>query len=460
MEASRARGGDQEGIPLSNMATTTSTNAIDGGAHVQDKEGIIASIPTITPLTLFSLAFFLLGLLNNSLYVVILTSALELIPQGTPTGLVALANIGPALIAKAVWPYVLKGQVRYARRVWACTLLSTVGMLIIAIVPALGARLVGISMASFSSGLGELTWLQLCTRYGPVRAGRGVGWFASGTGAAGLFGAGAWWIVRPLGVRTGLTIMSVLPLFMAASYFLMLPSVEQLKEFEAHTVFAARGGGYQAVPSDEDDEVERAEDEEATQQDGDRDDDLQEGVHRASESGSGLRPVHPEPTSSSVMLLPRELDESIPDSDKHAVKLSLDEKLALLKPMLVPFILPLVLVYLFEYTINQGVAPTLLYPVPKASQHRLLSWMIKSLHDYYPLYQLTYQAFVFLSRSSLSLLHIPPIPRSLLWIPAIVQAAILVLLTSESLYAWFRESIARSLCIVFVGIEGLAGGWA
>lgn len=128
--------------------------------------------------------------------------------------------------------------------------------------------------------------------------------------------------------------------------------------------------------------------------------------------------------------------------------------------MLVPFILPLVLVYLFEYTINQGVAPTLLYPVPKASQHRLLSWMIKSLHDYYPLYQLTYQAFVFLSRSSLSLLHIPPIPRSLLWIPAIVQAAILVLLTSESLYAWFRESIARSLCIVFVGIEGLAGGWA
>ena len=49
-------------------------------------------------------AFFLFGLLNNSLYVVILTAALELLPQGVPTGLVRFANIFPALIAKAVWP--------------------------------------------------------------------------------------------------------------------------------------------------------------------------------------------------------------------------------------------------------------------------------------------------------------------------------------------------------------------
>ncbi len=81
-------------------------------------------------------AFFLFGLLNNALYVVILTAALELLPQGVPTGLVSFANIFPALIAKAVWPYLLRGRVRYTRRVWSCAALSFVGMLLVSFFPA------------------------------------------------------------------------------------------------------------------------------------------------------------------------------------------------------------------------------------------------------------------------------------------------------------------------------------
>lgn len=382
-----------------------------------------------SPLALFSLAFFLLGLLNNSLYVVILTSALELLPTGAPTGLVALANIGPALIAKAIWPYVLKGRVRYARRIASCIVLATAGMLVIAFIPALSARLLGISMASFASGLGELTFLQLCTRYGTLRAGRGVGWFASGTGAAGLFGAGAWWVVRPLGVRGGLSIMALLPLFMAVAYWLILPSVDKMEEWERQVVGPA---AYQPVRGDNDDG------------DGDDGDDAA-SESDASDAADGDADVE-------RCADPRVLTNAAPP-------LSLSDKMALIKPMLLPFIAPLVLVYLFEYTINQGIAPTLLYPPPLPSEHRLLSWMIKNLRDYYPLYQLTYQTFVFLSRSSVSILRIPPISRRLLWLPAFVQLAILLLLTSESLHFWFRDSIARSLVIVLVGIEGLAGGW-
>jgi battenin len=71
-----------------------------------------------------------LGTTNNALYVVILTAALELIPKGVPTGVVAFANIAPALIAKAVWPYVLKGTVRYTRRVWSCVALSLAGIMV------------------------------------------------------------------------------------------------------------------------------------------------------------------------------------------------------------------------------------------------------------------------------------------------------------------------------------------
>lgn len=44
--------------------------------------------------------------------------------------------------------------------------------------------------------------------------------------------------------------------------------------------------------------------------------------------------------------------------------------------------------------------------------------------------------------------------------PALVQFALLFLLMSESVYAWFRESIARSLVIVLIAVEGLAGGSA
>lgn len=83
-----------------------------------------------SPSARLATGFLLLGTTNNALYVVILTAALELIPQGTPTGVVAFANIAPALIAKAVWPYVLKGRVRYTLRVWSCVGLSLWGILV------------------------------------------------------------------------------------------------------------------------------------------------------------------------------------------------------------------------------------------------------------------------------------------------------------------------------------------
>jgi hypothetical protein len=140
-------------IPLSTMRTTATASGSDGerrygGVNTGSTSGVRPppasgngpwySTPQATlhellhpnPIVLFSLAFFLLGLLNNALYVVVLTSAQALLPKGVPVGLVALANIGPALVAKAIWPYLLKGRVRYARRVIACTALSTAGMLV------------------------------------------------------------------------------------------------------------------------------------------------------------------------------------------------------------------------------------------------------------------------------------------------------------------------------------------
>ncbi len=41
----------------------------------------------------------------------------------------------------------------------------------------------------------------------------------------------------------------------------------------------------------------------------------------------------------------------------------------------------------FEYTINQGVAPTLVYPIPTPESSPVFGRIVHSLRDYYPLWQ-------------------------------------------------------------------------
>ncbi|KAF8635649.1 hypothetical protein AX15_000282 [Amanita polypyramis BW_CC] len=285
------------------------------------------------------ISFFLFGLINNVLYVIILSAALDLVPPSTPKGIIAFCNIAPSFVAKIGWPYILKGRVRYARRLIGCCLLSVSGMIVIALFDSLAGRLLGISLASFSSGLGELTFLQLSTTYSPSSvSGRCVGYFASGTGAAGLVGAFIWWEVRNLGVRTGVGLSSVLPLIIPLTYFLLLP---RPSSFVGESVY---------------------------------DDALS-----SSEQTSAL-PYAPIPTTE---------DEEITllSSTPKGAALSASDKWHLVKPLLVKYMLPLFCVYLFEYTINQGVAPTLLYPVPSSDKYPLLSKIIHSTRDYYPLWQ-------------------------------------------------------------------------
>lgn len=75
-------------------------------------------------------SFFIFGLLNNVLYVIILSAALDLVPASTPKGTVAFFNIFPALLAKTVWPYLSRGDIRYHRRIYACTVCSWLGMVV------------------------------------------------------------------------------------------------------------------------------------------------------------------------------------------------------------------------------------------------------------------------------------------------------------------------------------------
>lgn len=120
----------------------------------------------------WQLAWGVEAILPPVLYVIILSAALDLVPPSTPKGIIAFCNIFPALMAKLGWPYFLKGKIRYTRRIVGCASLSFIGMLVgvvygiggsvthyaqvVALYESLSARLLGISLASFSSGNPDL----------------------------------------------------------------------------------------------------------------------------------------------------------------------------------------------------------------------------------------------------------------------------------------------------------------
>lgn len=104
--------------------------------------------------------------------------------------------------------------------------------------------------------------------------------------------------------------------------------------------------------------------------------------------------------------------------------------------------LPLLLVYVAEYSVNQGVAPTLLFPLP--------STPFKHFRDFYPAYATIYQAGVFISRSSTPFFRVHN-----LYVPSLLQVLNLALLTAHAVWDFLP-----SVWVVFVVIfwEGLLGG--
>jgi battenin len=101
-------------------------------------------------------------------------------------------------------------------------------MLVVALSPAyvdggtISSKLAGIVLASLSSGIGELSFVGLTHFYGPFSL---AAW-GSGTGAAGLVGAGAYALATTslgLQVKTTLLTSAFLPAVLAISFFFILP---------------------------------------------------------------------------------------------------------------------------------------------------------------------------------------------------------------------------------------------
>ncbi|KAG6026664.1 battenin CLN3 protein [Claviceps citrina] len=333
-------------------------------------------------------AFWLFGLMNNVLYVIVLSAAQDLVGSSVPKGVVLLADVLPSFVTKLVAPYFIHG-VPYRVRVLVFVALSAAGMLLVALTPpaqSVAVKMVGVALASLSSGAGELSFLGLTHYYGHAGL---VGW-GSGTGAAGLAGAGLyvvltdWW---RFSVRDGLLVSACLPGVMLLSFFFVLPH---------GPLEASRPKDYEVVPG---------------------------------------RDLTAEEFESAVEVVEV---EQVP----QGVAASLQGNMRRARALVVPYMAPLLLVYVAEYTINQGVAPTLLFPVESSP--------FDELRGFYPLYGFLYQLGVFISRSSTPFVRIRR-----LYIPSLLQTGNLALLLVQSLCS-FLPSVYLVFAVIFW--EGLLGG--
>jgi battenin len=264
-------------------------------------------------------------------------------------------------------------------------------------------KMVGIVLASMSSGGGELSFLGLTHYYGSSSL---AAW-GSGTGGAGLVGAGAYALLTTtfgLSVRGTLLASAFLPLIMLFSFFVVLPH-GPLKAAKHDSA------AYASIPDEEEPED------------------------------------HPDLAHSSTSLLAPPPERSVSPAYARRSRLqsalhSLMTKLRRAKALVVPYMLPLFLVYVAEYTINQGVSPTLLFPLAETP--------FKHFRAFYPTYGAIYQLGVFISRSSLPFIRVRT-----LYTPAVLQVLNLIGLTVHAMYP-FIPTVWVVFGIVFW--EGLLGG--
>ncbi|KAH0544853.1 hypothetical protein FGG08_001082 [Glutinoglossum americanum] len=369
-------------------------------------------------------------LINNVLYVIILSAARDLVGVDVPKGVVLLADVVPSFLTKLLAPSLNIHKVPYSLRILVFVALSTCGMLLIALTPEMRdggtviVKMSGVAIASLSSGGGELSFLGLTHFYGHFSL---AAW-GSGTGGAGLIGSAAYMITTTwLGwsVKTSLLVFSILPVIMLVSFFVVLPR---------GPLMLAKAGikaGYEELPREDTDEAITGRSFEGnTSGSPDRPED--EGLLANSTYPTSARRF----SSASVTKT-----ETLNGRLRNAWSV-FRGNLRRSRSLFIPYMLPLLLVYIAEYTINQGVAPTLLFP--------LSSTPFANFRDFYPTYSAIYQTGVFISRSSTPFIRVHS-----LYIPSFLQCANLVLLIAHAILN-FIPSVYIIFAIIFW--EGLLGG--
>lgn len=120
-------------------------------------------------------------------------------------------------------------EVNYTVRLTICSLSSFTGLLLLAFSPYLPLRVLGISLTSLSSNLGDMSFYQMATRY-PISISHSFGGYAAGSGAAGLIGSAMYTVLTgglfELKTKFVLGGMAVVPAIMLSTWGWLLPDFE------------------------------------------------------------------------------------------------------------------------------------------------------------------------------------------------------------------------------------------
>lgn len=288
--------------------------------------------------------FWLFGLVNNVLYVVILSAAADIVGPALPKTLVLLADITPSLIIKLASPFFIN-MVPYEYRILVLVFLSAVGMFMVSF-KSLSLCMIGVILASISSGFGEVSFLQL-THYFEEAALNG---WSSGTGAAGIIGSAVYMLLTSIlkvPVGYSLLLFSIVPFAFLFYFKLDWKSISYSP--------------------------------------------LEVAVGPTEPPGNSQPDIG---TSSSFNTTIR----SSKYSEKNFLKNLVQNCQSILNDinyLILPYMLPLTSVYLFEYLINQAVCPTLLFPLGTGN----LPPFFQKYRDMYVTYGTLYQLGVFISRT-------------------------------------------------------------
>ncbi|XP_071943062.1 battenin-like [Antedon mediterranea] len=381
-------------------------------------------------------AFFLLGLCNNFCYGIMLSAAFDILSEfdkkytttispvlttaslytnittseplnykdcnKVSTGAVLLADIFPSLFAKTTLPLYFE-YVSYNLMISISISLGAASLLIVSYSNTLALSLIGVGCASAGTGIGEFLFLSLSSYFDKSVI---VG-YSTGTGVSGVLYALAYVLltsVLGLSPRQSMLIVLVVPAVSFIVYYLLLSHRPSNKKHQK--------------PKDE----------------------LSESLINNIINSSQTSLQESVNVIDDITQSEDKVNGSLA-SKKGPHRLTAKEKIKLVKP-LTKYMVPLGVVYLAEYLINQGIVELIYFPT--------LTWM--NHDDQYRWYQLVYQVGVFVSRSSIAVFTIKH-----LWVLPILQCAAFVFLLTVAMYHYIP-----SIWIIFVTIafEGLLGGFA
>ncbi|EEB15167.1 cln3/battenin, putative [Pediculus humanus corporis] len=372
------------------MDEKTSENSTESDSSTKNSSSASNKVKSLRTI----LAFWILGLCNNYIYVIMLSAAHDiihrvevnnlnetnLVPEENDynrnctqltTGAILLADIVPTLFVKLICPF-LPFLVHF--RIGLAVITGILSLVLVAISESVTLAIIGICFASFNSGLGEITLLAYSTNF-PLYA---VASWSSGTGGAGLVGSFAYAGMTEGGLSPEVALLTSIsvPILMAISFWIILEHPKEYKTFYR--------------------------------------------CKRKTETTTTTS----ESNKKSLSKIIKEFKEKL----KYV-------------PKLIKFMIPVGLVYYFEYLINSGLFDKFEFTntiISKSSQFRWFNVM--------------YQLGVFISRSSVSKIHFEKI-----WIMSLLQGINFIILFLEAIYGFIPN-----VWIMFILIfwEGLLGGAA